>query len=561
MTAVLDWLPVHRLALVVGVVVSVAAVWVLDRPRGRWGAALRRRFLLGVPWGTLTTALLVLSVYLFVQDGYAHWYAPVTIPFRAWSYFYPVGMLTSSFAHVGVNHLLGNLVGTITLGAVAEYAWGHYPRRRGASSFGSPRTNPFVRAFVAVPGAVFVVGLVTSLFALGPVIGFSAVVFAFAGFALVHRPYTTVLALTAGQVLRVVRAGLREPTLTAQARPSFSAPWWAGIAIQGHALGLLVGALLGVWLLHSRDEPRPSGLRVWTGAVLFAVAQSLWAVYWFRGGSTYVLFRAVGVGLVFVLAALLALTVSGSDRSLFGRDAAVSVPAGDSASLGSLSAWQTGAVVLLLAAAALSGPAVVVNAVSVSDESLPGDTVEVRDYEVTYAENVPNGMVSAVNVSAFGETTSVNTSGVIVRNPDRGIWTTAVTKSRLAFRGQVPVRVGGLGWRDTVYAVRRGWVAAGGNTTYRVVLVHDGSARPVFTAPPAQADPVIAGRRVAFHTRPDRFRISVTRDNETAFGPIPEKNETVTVGGVTFVREGRKVYAEYNRTRVQVGKRETYRGR
>ena len=561
MTAVLDWLPVHRLALLVGVVASLAAVWALDRPRGRWGTALRRRFLLGVPWGTLTTALLVLAVYLFVQDGYDHWYAPVTIPFRAWSYFYPVGMLTSSFAHVGVNHLLGNLVGTLTLGAVAEYAWGHYPRRRGTSSFGSPRTNPVVRAFVAVPAAAFVVGLLTSLFALGPVIGFSAVVFAFAGFALVHYPYATVLALTAGQVLRIVRSGLREPTLTAQARPSFSAPWWAGIAIQGHVLGLLVGVLLGVWLIRSRDEPRQPALRVWTGAVLFAVAQSLWAVYWFRGGSTYVLFRAVGVGLVFVMAALLAVAVSGSDRSLFRGDAPAPSPTSESASLGSLSAWQVGVVVLLLAAAALSGPAVLVNVVSVSDQPLPGDPVEVREYDVTYAENVPNGMVSAVDVSAFGETTTVNTSGVIVRNPERGIWTTAVTKSRLAFQGQAPVRVGGLGWRNTVYAVRQGWVAAGGNTTYRVSLVHGDSARPAFTAPPARADPVVAGRRVAFHTRPDRFRIGVTYENETAFGPIPTKNQTVTIRGVAFVREGKKVYAEYGGTRVRVAKKETYRGR
>ena len=560
MTAVLDWLPIHRLALAVGVAVSVAVVWALDRPRGRWGTVLRRRFVLGVPWGTLVTTLLVLAVYLFVQDGYNHWYAPVTIPFRAWSYFYPVGMLMSSFAHVGVNHLLGNLAGTLTLGVIAEYAWGHYPRRRGASSFGSWRTNPFVRAFVAVPAAAFVVGLVTSMFALGPVIGFSAVVFAFAGFALVHHPYATVLALTAGQVLQLVRAGLRNPTLTAQAQPSFSSPWWAGIAIQGHAIGLLAGVLLGVWLLRSRDGSRPSALRVWTGALLFAVSQSLWAVYWYRGGSTYVLFRAVGVGLVFALAALLTLAVAGSDRSVFGGDVPVSVPSAESASLGSLTVWQTGVVVLLLAAAALSGPAVLVNVVSVSDRPLPGDTVDVREYEVTYAEKVTSGMVSAVDVSAFGETTSVNTSGVIVRNPDRSIWTTAVSKSRLAFRGQAPVRVGGLGWRDTVYAVRRGWVAAGGNTTYRVSLVHDGSSRPVFTAPPAHADPVIAGRHVAFHTRPNRFRIGVTYRNETAFGPIPKKNQTVTVQGVAFVREGRRVYAEYGDTRLQVGKKEKYKG-
>ena len=31
---------------------------------GRWGALLRRRFLAGVPWGTLVVAALVLGVYV-----------------------------------------------------------------------------------------------------------------------------------------------------------------------------------------------------------------------------------------------------------------------------------------------------------------------------------------------------------------------------------------------------------------------------------------------------------------------------------------------------------------
>ena len=561
MAAVLDWVFFHRLALVLGFLVSAVVVWLLDRPRGRWGDALRRRFVLGLPWGTLTTVAFVLGVYLFVQGGLRHWYAPVTLPFRAWSYAYPTGMLTASFSHMGVAHLLGNVVSTFTLGTLAEYAWGHYPRRRGASSFEAWRTNPYVRAFVAVPVAAVAVGLVTALFALGPVIGFSGVVFAFAGFALVHYPYATVLALSAGQILNIVRLALREPVLTAAAKPGFSTPWWAGIAIQGHALGLVTGVLLGAWLLHARGDDGPSAVRMWTGALLFAVSQSLWAVYWYRGGQTYVLFRAAGMGLVFLLAALVAVAVAAPERSLLGGGRSVPTPTRASTSLGSLAWWQAGAVVLLLAAAALSGPAAFYNVVTVDDDPLSNESVAVRDYEVAYVENVENGMVSAVDITAFGETTTVNTSGVIVRNPDRGIWTTAVSKSRLAFAGRAPVRVGGVGWRETVYAVREGWVVTGGNTTYIVGLGRPGDIRPVFTSPPAAAQPVVGGREIAFHSRRSGFHIGVTYQNETAFAPVPAKNGSVTLHNVTFVRENAKVFAEYDRTRVQIAKRETYKGR
>jgi hypothetical protein len=86
------------------------------------------------------------------------------------------------------------------------------------------------------------------------VIGFSGVVFAFAGVALVRYPLTTILALVAGRVLGILRAALQTPTLEAKAQPTFSTPWWAEVAIQGHALGLFVGVLLGVWLLRRRGD-------------------------------------------------------------------------------------------------------------------------------------------------------------------------------------------------------------------------------------------------------------------------------------------------------------------
>jgi membrane associated rhomboid family serine protease len=551
-----SWVPLQQLAVVAVVVASLAAVWYVERPAGRWGALLRRRFVAGVPWGTLVVASVVLGFYLFVQAGLNYWYSPVVVPFRAWSYFYPLGILTSGFAHGGPNHLLGNLVGTLVFAPIAEYVWGHFTTRRGSASFSSWRTNPYVRAFVLFPGAVFAVTVLTSVFAIGPVIGFSGVVFAFAGFALVRYPVATVVALVAGRVLGLLRAALQTPTLEAKAQPTFSTPWWAEIAIQGHAVGLFVGVLLGVWLLRRRGDERPPAARAWAGVLLFAVSQSLWAVYWFRGSETFVLFRAMGVVLVFTLATLVALTVTASDRPLFRQ----AVSDGGDPSLLALPRWQWGVVVMVLAASALAGPAVPVNLFTASDDPLPGDPVEVRDYQVTYAEDVTDGMVAAVNVSAFGETTSVNTSGVIVRSPKRGIWTTAVTKGRLAFAGRTAVRVGGVGWRETVVVERRGWTVTGGNVTYLVNLTHDGETRTAYRAPPANASPVIGGRNVSVAVEGHDFLVGVTRDNETVRAPIPPVNESVTLDGVQFRRTEEGLLAVYEGTRVQVAKPETYRG-
>jgi hypothetical protein len=209
----------------------------------------------------------------------------------------------------------------------------------------------------------------------------------------------------------------------------------------------------------------------------------------------------------------------------------------------------------------MTGPAVVANLYTADDGGLPGETVTVRDYEVTYAEGVTNGMTAAVDVSAFGETTAVNTSGVVVRSEERGIWTTAVTKGRLAFDGRAAVVVGGLGWRETVYALRDGWTVTGGNTTYRVLLSHEGSARVVYTADPARAGPVVGGRNVSVAAAPQGYYLRVTRENETVAARLPADNRSVTLDGLTFTREKRKLfvaYGENGETRLQIAKRETY---
>jgi membrane associated rhomboid family serine protease len=553
MLGVPDSATLFRLAVVLALLVAVVTVVALDRPRGRWGARLRSRFVLGLPWGTLVSVGGVFSVYLFVQDGLTHWHAPVTIPFRAWSYFYPLGMLAAGFSHSGAGHLVGNLVGTLALAPIAEYAWGHFPRDRGAETFTSPLTNPYIRAFVVFPAAVVVAGLFTAVFSIGPVIGFSGVVFAFAGFALVRYPITTVVALTAGGAVRTLYRALRTPTLSASAGPSYSSPWWADIAIQGHAVGLLAGILLGVWVARASGEERPSAARVAAGVALFGVARSLWAVYWYRGGETYVLYRAAGLALVVLLATLVAATVAASARPLVS-------PSDRPGTIRAVPRWQVGATALLLCTAAIVGPAVPVNLTTARTGDLPGETdpVTVRGYEVTYAEDVPNGMVSVVDVEAFGETTRVNTSGVIVRNRDRDIWMTAVPKGRLDFTGTTRVRIGGVGWRESVRVRRTGWSATGGGTAYRVRLSHDGRNVTAYTSPPARADPVVAGRNVSVVATGDGFRLNVSLGDRSAAGPIPRGNRTISVGGLEFTNVEGRIYAVSGATRVRVAKQERY---
>jgi membrane associated rhomboid family serine protease len=542
----------QRLAVVVALLGSVVAVAVLDARRTALATRLRRRLILGVPWGTLLTAGGVLAVYLFLQGGATGWRTPATIPFRAWSFFYPLGVVTSPFAHSGPNHLLGNLVGTLALAPVVEYAVGHYPRERGAHSFGSLRQNPYARA-LAVPGAAVVVGLVTGAVAVGPVIGFSGVVFAFAGAGLAIYPIRTVVALAAARVGSLAAAAVRTPVTVARAEPTFSSPWWADVAVQGHAVGLLAGVLVGVWLGRRGVVDRPSPLRTYVGVLLFGVAQSLWAVYWFRGEGEFVLYRAVGLALVALLGLVVAGSVAASARPLLG-----SGPAGES--LRTIPRWQAASVVLLLAFATLAGPGVAVNLATTSDDPLPGDPVVVRDYEVTYAEDVENGMVSVVDVEAFGETTRVTTSGVIVRSERRHAWLTAVPKSRLAFAGRTVVRVGGVGWQDRVVVTRRGWNAVGGNATYRVTFGHDNTTRVVYRAPPANASPTVDGRNVTIRTAPPGFRVAVTYLNQTRSAPVPTGNATTTVFGLTFERDGRDLVATRNDTRVAVATEERYPG-
>ncbi|MFC7154939.1 rhomboid family intramembrane serine protease [Halomarina halobia] len=537
--AALDWywLLLQRLLLVVAAIASLLALRTFVD--GDLRHSVRRRLLLGVPWGTLAVSAFVAGVYLFVQDGLAHPYAPTVIPYRSWSYFYPVGVLVSPFAHASFDHLLGNLIATLTLGTVAEYAWGHYPRERGAQTFTGWRTNPFVRvgAFVA---AALLVGVLTGIFALGPSIGFSGVVFALAGFALLRYPIGTLVALLVGDLLSLGYNAIRMPAFTQGGHSTYVTPWWADIAVQGHAFGLFTGALLGALLFDLRDE-RPSAARVWLGVLLFVVSQGLWAIYLPRGGGQYTLYRAVGVTLAFAVALVVASAARASDAPLVERLDLSSREA---------SFGLVVAIVLALALVAIPFNLFVVAdaAVGVNEDN----SLSVGDYTVFYAEGVPNQYVSAVDVPAFRGETAVNASGVIVVSPERNIWWEVVPEDRLAHDGTRRIYVGGLGWREAITVNRTAWSAVGNETTYTVHFEHGDRRKLAYVSPSVRAEPTVEGRTVTL-VPGEPFALRVESGGRAlGSAPIPRENATTSAGNLTFVREEDRVYATTADSRVRV---------
>ena len=322
------WSPITpvRLGIVLSLAVAVGYAWYVSH--GRWRTVLSERFLYGVPWGTLVTVAGVVSFYLFAQSGFQHWNEPVVIAFRSWSYFYPVGILTAGFAHGGPSHLIGNMAGTLVLGPIAEYFWGHYPPARladnrtrdltrftaGRGRLGTALTRPWVRALVVFPLVIAVVSLVTSAFAFGWSLGFSGTVFAIGGFALVRYPLTTIVSMLAITGVNVLISSLLEPVLraTSQQGPP-GPPSWAVVNVQAHMLGFLVGVLVGVALLGKR-QTRPAAGRIFVGVLLFVLARQLWAFAYPAGDDVFFQFRGVGLIFVFLLTVLVTAAVTARDR-------------------------------------------------------------------------------------------------------------------------------------------------------------------------------------------------------------------------------------------------------
>ncbi len=529
------------LALTVAVLVVTGLLLArMDRSVRSAPDQLRSRLLFGIPWGTVIGITLVLIVYFFVQSGLEDRFNPVVIPFQSWSYTYPTGWLTAGFAHSGFSHMYSNVTATIVLGFIAEYAFSHYPQRRGSVSFASWRTNPYVRAFVIMPIAIVAIGLFTALFSIGPVIGFSGVVFAFAGFAVIRYPLTTVLGLFGLFALRRIYNAISDPTITRGFIETGPAPpWWAEIAIQGHAIGFILGALLGIYLFRRRGT-LPAPWRIFAGVFFFAMDRGLWAVYWFEGTDQWVLLQGLGILLVIALAVLVTFAAVGSDRPIRFD----------------LSARQVAVAVVALSLAFMIGPAVAVNLVTTdigeADER-PG--IEVDDYRVIYAENIVNRMVAVgdIDIGGLGE---VRTSGVIVYSEDRDLWTRAVSAQRLADRGSATVVLGDIASRVEVSATRPAWSVLGNASVYQVWLEGPDERVLGFESDRSTADVRISNHTVTIASVDGTFQAIVKHDNETIDTvPLPRDGETVTVGDLTLEHDDRVLYAQMDGTEVRIATR------
>ncbi|MHB9286186.1 rhomboid family intramembrane serine protease [Halobacteriales archaeon Cl-PHB] len=539
MASVIAGVPVSVLSLAgVGLAAFVAllALWRLEEtaPLG----VIRRRFLLGVPWGTVGVVLGLVAVYLVVQDAWGALRDPLVVPFRAWSYSYPLGMLTAAFSHADLWHITGNVLATVVYAPIVEYVWSHYPTSRGSQSFRSWRTNPFSRVGVFL-GVVVAVGLLTSLFVPGPVIGFSGVVFAFAGFALVTRPLLAIVALVSVRVVRVSYIALLEPVATVAAGPEYVTPWWAGIAIQGHTFGLFVGVLLGVALLRLRAETPQVG-RVWVAALLVAVSESLYAFYWYAGAETYVLFRAAGIAFVVVLATVVAAAIADPQRQLIPR---VDLPVRVAAT-----------ALVLVGVLAISLVALPHNVADVG----PGDDLDrdltVGGYTIGYAEDVTHGYVGSIELPVVPDPPAPNASGVIVASDARNVWEVTVSAGRLAFDGKKTISVGGLGWRERIVANRTGWNVVDGGNTYKVYLRRvGGDKRLVHLADPVSLPGTYVNRNVSIAPTTSGYDIVVKRNNSTLDRQaIPRADGVFVVGGVGFERQINDLFLVDNGTRIRV---------
>ncbi len=525
-------------AVVIAFLLSIAGVgWIA---RDRWSAARRHlgdRFILGVPWGSVIVLGLVLAVYLFVQDGITNFHRPIVFPFVNWSYLYPLGVFVAPFAHGSANHLIGNMTTALVLAPLAEYLWGHYPQYRWGRVSGDRRLRdrPAVRAFLIVPAVLLGVAVLTSAFSWGPVIGFSGVVFALAGFTVVRYPIVTLLALLFRSGIREFGTTLFEPVVEASTSVSMSTPGWVGVAFQGHGFGFLVGAFIGIALLHYRDNT-VDPVRVWLGLVLLMIATGLWAIWSSRGGDVYVLYRGLGFTLIFLAALLLTLTAVVGDRSIVGW----------------LTRRRAALITLGLVIVLIAGVAVPFNLLVVSEYTPPEHRVDVAGYDAFYDEEVPNDLRPMLALDSAPS----NASGLIVVDEDRQLWTEAVGKDELAFRGRTTIVIGGPFERAEVTANRTAWTPIGNDSVYRVHLEHGGTTYPTFASEASTANVTIAGHGIAIGAdRVEGFYVSVTDpDGETTSAPFPGGNETRTIAGIDFRQESDHLVARYEDTRVLIAR-------
>lgn len=543
--------------VLVGLLSLTAFAWWNDTKKGhRLTAPLQERFLYGVPWGSVIVIGMLSVVYLGVQGGFHHWNDPVVIPFRAWSLTYPLGLLFSGFTHAGPQHFLHNLAGTIVFAPIAEFVWSHYPYRTLTSPttrwrFTTSRTEfeperllerPVVRAFVVFPLAVFLVGVFTAAFSWGAVIGFSGVVFAFVGVAIVSRPATAVVGIVAQTSLYSVLKTLETPMLVQTVSTTVSRPSWASTALQAHILGLLVGIAIATALLFERrsDDERPQAIRVVLGGFGVLSALSVYAFGFERAPGEYVMYRAVGMLFVFVLIGIAAVALYTDLESI------------------SVLPVKTDHVLvfgIFLPVLLMAVVAVPMNMATVGGPSASvSGSVNEHGYEVGYGEDVPVGRITPVtqmnSSTGLPEDTA---SGVIISNEQREIWYTSVSPAALKRAGEVTVVVGGLDWRDTVTVSRDGWTTVDGNTTYSVTVQAEDETKIAYESAPARTDQSLAGRNISLVPAGHHFLIRVSQNGSTVGeAPVPLDGTEAEIGGFTFSRDGERLYVTGGETKILI---------
>ena len=607
-----------QVGISVSLVVAFGYLWVLA-DRGTWYDRITDRWLFGIPWGTLVSIAVVLAFYLFAQSGLAHWDSPVTLPFRSWSYAYVEGLLAAGFAHASPAHLTGNLIGTIVLAPIVEYAWSHYPPRKRAPEYAYPPPgklravaetgydsgplyhHPWIRALLLFPAGVLGVSVLTSVLAFGWSLGFSGTVFAFGGFAVIYYPLAAVIAMVGFTGTSVVFFALQEPVLRATAEPGAPGPpgWW-GINVQAHLLGFLIGVVLALLVLRSRGERRRPD-RVFLAVLVFGVVRQLYSFTSSGGEDVYLQLR--GLGLVFVLGLTVLVTASvvtdqpalpgvsaldrlplgAGHRLLAGLWLAVVAVLGWSLWLGTVGAENYTPLAIafvpllltlsLLPAFRKGSPksrkrmfivALVALTVVVALLSLPANLIPMTDDPVPEGEtlSIADYEITYAESVEHGRIGSEE-SGLVVVSERRQIWSMPAEKSDLERDGEATVPVGGVGWRETVTASRSGWDVIGGDAAYVVDLSHDGGSIRSFTSDGSAARAEVSGRTIAVRPDGDGFLLEVARDNETiGTAPIPDANETAAVDGLEFVTElvddRPSVFARDNGTRVLIAQREQY---
>ena len=526
-------------AIIVALTISAGiAVW-FTRDRYAPIRAMRARFIYGVPWGSVLVLGLVVLVYLFVQDGRTSLTQPVFLPYVNWSYLYPTGVILAPLSHGSLGHFISNISVALVLAPIAEYIYGHYPPDDPWRLERPLWDRPVVRAVVIFPGVAMVVAIVSSLFAWGPVIGFSGVVFALAGFTAIKYPLITLIAILARSALSQLGNALFNPVVEASVRETVSQPGWVGVSFQGHALGFLLGVVLAIALLHRRPHDSPaSPLRLWFGLSVLALTMSLWAIWFSQGSERYVLYQGLGVALVFVGVALILIAALTSGRSIWGG----------------LTRRHVAIVGILVPLVLLSLVAIPMNVLEVSEYDRPDNAVSVGDYDVFYTDGVENRLRPAIGLMDDSPGTS---RGVIVVSESRHLWTTAKSSSNLERSGSTTIRLGGIGWAASVHVDREGWSPVGNDTVYRVNVSDGDTVSTTFLADERMAQPTVEGHRIAIGTQGEHFTVIVTDPTgEQVTAPIPDENESVELGELTIERDDDELVARAEDTTVGVASQE-----